>query len=205
MRMLKTVHRAGMSGMAINYRNDPGETADPTGKYQFGLTEWRDLEGAVGYALDNGAEDVVLVGYSMGGGIILSFLYESTLAGSVRGAILDAPMADFGATVDFGIREFGVPGFLVQLPLGFASVRFGIDWEGMDYVARLEELRIPVLLLHGTEDQTVPYGIAEELAEKRPDLISFESFEGARHVKSWGTDTDRYEALVGEFLGEVAQ
>ena len=205
MRMLKTVHAAGMSGMAINYRNDPGEAADPTGKYQFGLTEWRDLERAVGYALDNGAEDVVLVGYSMGGGIILSFLYESSLAGNVRGAILDAPMADFGATVDSGIREFGVPGFLVQLPLVFASVRFGIDWQGMDYVARLEELRIPVLLLHGTEDQTVPYGIAEEMVEKRPDMIRFESFEGARHVKSWGTDTDRYEALVGEFLARVTQ
>jgi pimeloyl-ACP methyl ester carboxylesterase len=205
MRMLRTVHAAGFSGMAINYRNDPGETVDPMGKYQYGLTEWRDVEGAVRYALDNGAEDVVLVGYSMGGGIVMNFLYESELADVVRGAILDAPMADFGATVDFGIREFGVPGFLVQLPLVFASVRFGIDWEGMDYMARIDELQVPVLLLHGTEDQTVPYGIAEELAEKRPDLISFESFAGARHVKSWGTDTDRYEALVGEFLAEVAQ
>ncbi len=203
-RMLKTVNAAAMPGMAISYRNDPGEVADPTGKYQFGLTEWRDLERAVGYALDNGAKDVVLVGYSMGGGIILSFLYESPLAGNVRGAILDAPMADFGATVDFGIREFGVPGFLVQLPLVFASVRFGIDWGGMDYVEGLEELQIPILLIHGTEDQTVPYGIAEELAEKRPDLIRFESFAGARHVKSWGKDTDRYEALVGEFLARVA-
>lgn len=204
MRMLRTVHEAGMPGMAISYRNDPGEAPDPTGKYQFGLTEWRDLEGAVRYALDNGAEDVVLVGYSMGGGIVLSFLYESPLAGSVRGVILDAPMADFGATVDFGIREFGVPGFLVQLPLVFASIRFGIDWEGMDYVAELDDLGVPILLIHGTEDQTVPFGIAEELAQKRPDMIRFESFAGARHVKSWGTDTDRYEAVVGEFLARVA-
>ena len=202
--MLKTVAGMGMPGMAINYRNDPGEPADPTGRYQYGLTEWRDLEEAVRFALANGAADVVLVGYSMGGGLVLSFMYESELVGVVRGAILDAPMADFGATVDFGIREFGVPGFLAPLPRAIASIRYGIDWEGMDYVARIEELRVPILLIHGTEDQTVPFGIAEELARKRPELIRFESFDGARYVKSWGVDGERYGAVVGDFLTRVA-
>ena len=203
MRMLKSVHAAGSPGMVISYRNDVDEPADPSGKYQFGLTEWRDVEGAVRYALENGARDVVLVGYSMGGGTVLSFLYESELAGVVRGAILDAPMADFGTTVDFGIREFGVPGILAPLPRVFASVRFGIDWEGMDYVARIEELRTPILLIHGREDETVPFSIGAELAQARPDLIRFEAFEGAEHVRSWESDRERYEGAVGEFLGRV--
>ena len=204
MRILKTAADLGMPGLLIDYRNDPGAPADPTGKYQYGLTEWRDLEGAVRYALAHGAHDVVLVGYSMGGGTVLNFLYESELAGVVRGAILDAPMADFGATVDHGIRDYGVPGPLVPLPRMIASVRYGIDWAAMDYVARSGELRTPLLLIHGKQDETVPFGIAEELAAARPDLVQFEAFDEAEHTRSWGTDPARYEGLVREFLRLVA-
>ena len=204
MRILKTAADLGMPGLLIDYRNDQGAPADPTGKYQYGLTEWRDLEGAVRYALAHGAHDVVLVGYSMGGGTVLNFLYESELAGVVRGAILDAPMADFGATVDHGIRDYGVPGPLAPLPRMIASVRYGIDWAAMDYVARSGELRTPLLLIHGKQDETVPFGIAEELAAARPDLVQFEAFDEAEHTRSWGTDPARYEGLVREFLRLVA-
>ncbi len=204
MRILKTAADLGMPGLLIDYRNDQGAPADPTGKYQYGLTEWRDLEGAVRYALAHGAHDVVLVGYSMGGGTVLKFLYESELAGVVRGAILDAPMADFGATVDHGIRDYGVPGPLAPLPRMIASVRYGIDWAAMDYVARSGELRTPLLLIHGKQDETVPFGIAEELAAARPDLVQFEAFDEAEHTRSWGTDPARYEGLVREFLRLVA-
>jgi uncharacterized protein len=204
MRILRTAAALGMPGLLIDYRNDPGAPVDPTGKYGYGLTEWRDLEGAVRYALDHGARDVVLVGYSMGGGVVLSFLYESGLAGVVRGAILDAPMADFGATVDHGIREYGVPGPLAPLPRAIASVRYGIDWAAMDYVARAGELRTPLLLFHGRRDQTVPFGIAEELAAARPDLVQFEVFDEAEHTRSWGADPERYDGLVREFLELVA-
>ena len=52
----------------------------PDGFYRFGETEWEGLEGAAQYALDKGAEDLILVGYSMGGAIITNFLFESLLA-----------------------------------------------------------------------------------------------------------------------------
>ena len=123
------------------YRNDTGAPEDPSGKLRYGLTEWRDLEAAVQYALDSGATDVVLAGYSMGGGVIMAFLQRSKLRDDVRAVILDAPMLDFSATVDDNAsREEDVPG--VPLPSSLTAVakqiaawRFGVEWDQLNYLA----------------------------------------------------------------------
>ncbi len=203
MRLLKTVHQLGYPGLIINYRNDRGVPRDRSGRYQYDKTEWVDVEAAIRFAIDSGARDVVLVGYSMGGGIVASFLYQSELAGTVRGAILDAPMLDFGATVDFGIEQFGVPSFLAGYPRWFAGLRYGIDWAAIDYVSRADELRTPLLLIHGVDDDLVPVTIGDEFAARRPDLVTYERFDGAHHVTSWNVDPERYERVVTDFLRAV--
>ncbi len=104
LRILPAAYALGFPSLIITYRNDAGTHEDPGGRYQYGATEWRDLEAAVRHALAAGAEDVVLYGYSMGGAIVFNFLYESPLAGAVRGVILDAPMLDFSATVRLGVE-----------------------------------------------------------------------------------------------------
>ena len=111
LRMVPITVDAGFPTLVPTYRNDTGAPEDPSGKLRYGLTEWRDLEAAVRYALDNGAKDVVLAGYSMGGGVIMAFLQRSKLRDDVRAVILDAPMLDFSATVDDNAsREEVVPG-----------------------------------------------------------------------------------------------
>jgi 3-oxoadipate enol-lactonase len=58
------------------------------------------------------------------------------------------------------------------------------QWEamqGFDSFERLPELRVPTLILHGTEDQAIPFGNAELLAERIPgaELVPL---EGAGHL-----------------------
>ena len=81
-----------------------------------------DLEAAVQYALDNGADDVVLYGYSMGGGMCLNLLYESELADRVRCVVMDSPLLDFGGTLDFVGHVRGYPRFMVQFGKGGGSL-----------------------------------------------------------------------------------
>ena len=130
--MLPTMAELGLPSLVITYRNDPEAPASPDGFHRFGHTEWEDLEGAARYALDHGAKDFVLVGYSMGGAIVVNFIYQSSLAGWVQGAILDAPMLDFNATIDLGARQRGAPGILTALGKFVASARFDIDWAEVD-------------------------------------------------------------------------
>ena len=205
LRMMPVMVEAGLPSLAITYRNDPGAPADPSSYYQYGRTEWEDLEAAVEYALSQGANDVVLVGYSMGGGIVASFLTRSPLADRVAGAILDSPMLDFGGTIDLAAEERGLPGILTGVAKVITSLRFDVDWDALDYLGRADELSAPILLFHGDGDTRVPQRTSEALAQGRPDLVTYEAFDGAPHVGAWNADPERYEEAVAAFLERVAR
>lgn len=205
LRMLHVVKDAGLPSLAITYRNDDGAPEDPSGYYGFGLTEWEDLEAAAQYALTNGANDLILVGYSMGGGIVASFLYKSLLADHVEGVILDSPMLDLGATVDLGGQNRNLPQFLTTVAKIISEFRFNIDWAALDYLSRVEEISVPVLLFHGDADKTVPVMISEMFAASRPDVVTFELFEDAPHVGAWNVDPETYESAVREFVDQVSR
>ena len=59
---------------------------------------------------------------------------------------------------------------------------------------------MPIPLFHGTEDGTVPFELSEEFHELRPDLVRFESFVDAGHVRSWNVDPERHDAVLRAFL-----
>lgn len=198
--MLPTMAELGFPSLVITYRNDVEAPESQDGFHRFGQTEWEDLEAAARYALDNGAEDFVLVGYSMGGAIVTNFLYESSLTPKVRGAILDAPMLDFNATIDLGARQRGAPGILTKMGKLIASARFDVDWEAFDYLSRVSELTVPILLFHGDADETVPVETSDALAEARPDIVTYVRVPHATHVRSWNLNPISYEAAVRDFL-----
>jgi pimeloyl-ACP methyl ester carboxylesterase len=207
LRMLPIVAGEGYPALVVSYRNDPGAPEDPSGKLRYGATEWRDLEAAVRYALDAGASDVVLVGFSMGGAIVASFLERSALAGEVRAAILEAPMLDFGRTVDLNAsREelpllgIPVPSSLTSVARWMAGIRFGVDWGELDYLSRADELDVPILLIHGVDDEDVPIDTSEALAEARPDLVTFVRVADAAHMEAWNVDPEAYATNVVSFL-----
>ena len=100
LRILPMFVELGHSTLTITYGNDEGAPASPGGYYQFGADEWENLEAAAEYALTAGASELILVGYSMRGAIVLSFLYHSAVADRVRGVILDSPALDFEALLD---------------------------------------------------------------------------------------------------------
>ena len=205
LRMLPVVDWAGLPSLVITYRNDEGAPEGPSGYYRFGITEWQDLEAAAQYALANGAADLVVVGYSMGGGIVVNFLYQSPLADRVVGVILDSPMLDFGATVELGAQNRRLPAFLTPVAKTISGFRFGIDWEALDYLRRVDDISVPVLLFHGDADDIVPVSTSEKLAASRPDLVTYMLFQGATHVGAWNVDSSTYEAAVSEFIDRVAR
>ena len=205
LRILPMIVDRGHPSLVITYRNDEGLPPSDDGYYHFGQSEWEELEGAVKYAIDNGAQDIVLVGFSMGGAVVANFLLVSPLSEKVRGAILDSPMMNFNTTVDLGGRERGLTRPLVVLSKTVASIRFGVDWDKLDYVSRADELVLPILLFHGDEDRLVPIESSEAFAEARPDNVKYITFDGSAHVGGWNRDRPRYETAVSNFLNELAE
>jgi pimeloyl-ACP methyl ester carboxylesterase len=199
----------GLPSLIVTYRNDPEAPADPSGRYGYGATEWRDLEAAVRHAVDSGAERVVLFGASMGGAIVAGFLERSAEAGVVSGIVLDAPMLDLEATVEHGAAQRdlpvvgGVPDVLTGTAEWIAGWRYDLDWDATDYLPA-DWLEVPALVFHGTADDLVPITTTDAFAAERPDLVTAVRVDGAGHVRAWNADPAAYDRRVGAFLDCLA-
>ncbi len=193
----------GVNSLVIDYRNDEGAPPSDSGYYDFGTTEWRDVEASVQYALDHGAKKIVLVGNSMGGGIVVNYQLKSDLASYTTGMILDAPMLNFGRTVDKGAEERSVPPPITAAAKIFATLRFGVDWKALDYLSHADKLTVPVLLFHGEADDTVPVETSIEFAEAAPDIVELHTYKNVGHVEAWNYHPIEYREFLTEFIERV--
>jgi pimeloyl-ACP methyl ester carboxylesterase len=207
LRMVPILADAGVPTLVVTYRNDPAAPADPSGKLRYGLSEWRDLESMVAYALDQGSDGVVLDGYSMGGGVVMAFLQRSSLAEDVRAVVLDAPMLDFSTTVDDNASREMLPLLGVPLPRSLtatakwlAGLRFDVDWPALDYLAETSYYDVDFLVFHGTDDTTVPIGTSRAFQGLLPTRVELVECDRAEHIGCWNLDPAGYAERVVRFL-----
>lgn len=205
------LQQAGYPQLAITHRNDEGQPADPSGYFQYGTTEWEDIGGALEFAVANGAAEVVFAGYSTGAAHALSYVFRHNID-AIAGVITDSANVDMGATIDFRGSLEDLPVIGVQVPVTmawvakfFTSLRIGVNWKTLDYVERAaRSLRVPLLALHGTADESIPAAQSIAIDDAQPDLVELVQFEGAGHVDSFNVDRDRYVSTVLAFLDEVS-
>jgi alpha-beta hydrolase superfamily lysophospholipase len=209
LRAVPLLHRLGMPCLVVTYRNDPGAPRSPGGRYHLGDVEWADVESAVLHAVGAGARDVVLVGWSMGGAIVLQMVSRSWLADRVRAVVLDSPVIDWRDVIDHNARLSRIPavlGRLSQLVLEhpLAGRLVGVDsplsLSRLDWASRAFELDLPLLIIHGDADGVVPDGPSRRLARARPDLVTYLAVCGAGHTRGWNRHARRWETAVARFL-----
>jgi pimeloyl-ACP methyl ester carboxylesterase len=211
LRAVPVLHELGFTALIPMYRNDIGAPPSPDGRYSLGLSEWRDCEAALLYAVDAGAREIVLFGWSMGGAIVLQTLDRSWLSDRVKAVVLDAPVIDWADV----LRHHGtlnmIPGPIGSLSRSLIGhpwarrligVHEPIDVALTNWENRAGELKHRTLLIHSLNDEFVPPGPSISLAAKRPDLVRFEPWQQARHTKEWNVDPQRWESVVRDFLTE---
>jgi len=209
LRAVPTLRRLGYTSLVISYRNDLGAPPAPDGRYNLGLSEWRDVESAMLYAVQQGAEALVLGGWSMGGAIALQTLNRSWLSDLVEAVVLDAPVVDWGDVLAHHAQIHRVPAVFGRMGshlMGrratrrLAGVHDPVDVARTNWVARAQEIRHPILIQHSVDDEFVPVGPSWALAEARPDRVTLERWDTARHCKEWNLDPGRWERVLADFL-----
>lgn len=198
LRMIPSYVESGYPVLVVSYRNDEGAPRDPSGLRSWGLTEWRDLDAAVRLAEREGAQDYVLVGHDLGAEVVSTFLHESESVGNVLGVVFDSPALDLAGALDYNSGP--VASFVGYLGQQMARLRFGMEWDELDQVARADQFDVPILALHGARDEIAPIAITEAFVAARPDLARLVRFEQGGHGDLWNIDRTRYESQVMAFL-----
>jgi pimeloyl-ACP methyl ester carboxylesterase len=200
LRYLKALHAAGMPVLVPTYRNDLEAPASPDGMNHLGDTEWQDVSAAIHWALDHGARDVVLGGWSMGGTVALQAADRSDVANRVRGIVLDSPVLTWGEVLQSQAAMNGLPAVDAQVAIVLLRLRYGIDVHRFDWPARSRDLKVPVLIIHSDSDAYISDAPAKELAAERPDLVTLALIPGAGHTQGWNVDPARYERHLTAWL-----
>jgi len=209
LRAVPLMHNLGITTLVVSYRNDGEAPRSRTGTYGLGATEWRDVDAAIGFARRNGARRILLMGWSMGGAIALQLALSSAHRDMIAGVVLDSPVIDWRVVLDYQAGLMKLPPTVTKLAIsalesdwGAAFTRTGapIPFDRLDVVARADELRDPILILHSDDDGFVPSDASHDLRQARPDLVELEVFEVARHTKLWNYDEQRWSARIRDWV-----
>lgn len=209
LRAVPLFHGLGITSLVVSYRNDGEAPRSRAGTYTLGATEWRDVDAAVGFARRRGARRIILMGWSMGGAIVLQLALNSAHRSVIAGLVLESPVIDWRVVLDYQARMLKLPPPVKDLALGALGSEWGstitraggrIPFEQLDVVARADELRHPILILHSDDDGFVPSDASHALAAARPDLVTMPTFAVARHTKLWNYDQAGWTAAITDWM-----
>jgi pimeloyl-ACP methyl ester carboxylesterase len=203
LRFLASTAGLNMPMLVISYRNDPDLAADPSGEYAYGITEWADLDAAVEHATQSGAERLVLVGLSMGGGIVAHYMDKAEDSGRVVGLVLDAPLINLSSALFLAGRQRGVPAPITFIAARLSTMRYGVDWRALDTRDVLSNTAVPMLIFHGTGDATIPVRQSRNFARDVGSRVTYVEVPEAVHVGSWNIDAAGYERALEDWLTVV--
>ncbi|MFC5470791.1 alpha/beta hydrolase [Cohnella suwonensis] len=169
-----------------------------------GISESRQLSGAIQFARGQGSDEVVVWGFSMGAGTALQAALQGT---TIDAMILDSTFIADGDTLYANIgRRFNVPKYpSVPLIEMFFPLMSGSRLEQIPS-DRLQDTAygFPIFLIHGTSDDKAPVGISERVAQAQTNALSRSWIvPGAIHEMIYRTHTDEYVQRTEAFLASV--
>lgn len=212
LRAIPTLQRLGLSALLVSYRNDGVAPAAVDGRYGLGATEWPDIEAAIDYAIARGAKEILLFGWSMGGAIALQVADRSRHARRIGALVLDGPVINWIDVLSHQAKRNRIPEAVGRFGQWLLVNKAGrwitglaapLDLKILNWVERHDQLRLPTLILHSEDDDFVPIGPSEQLAELNPDMVGLRRFSRAGHTREWNVDPQRWEAEVASFVRSV--
>lgn len=203
-RYVETLHAAGFPVLLISYLNDEGAPAAEEGMYGYGVIEWPDLVAAVDFVRKEGAADALLIGDSMGGGIIGQFFARSDRGWGVSAVILDSPALDFGARVNNSLAPLNLPlaPVLTALAERTVEIQHGVPIAEAVGIDPLAAFPGPMLVIHGTGDGIIPVSTSDQLVGKRAGVTSMLRM-ASDHLATWTDHPALFESTLQVFLANL--
>jgi fermentation-respiration switch protein FrsA (DUF1100 family) len=175
--------RAGYGVLMIDLR---AHGRSEGGRVTMGYKEVRDVRGALTWLKERGfsAKEIVLHGFSLGGATVLR-----AAPGTGVGAVVEeSAYADLPLILRQRLPEVsGLPAFFTPGILLMGKLFLGIDpWAVRPErdASRLCEEGVPLLIIHSTGDEVVPFEHAERIKQACPEAVLWR-LEGYEHVGAY--------------------
>jgi len=195
-------HEKGMNLLIPDQRSH----GKSEGRYiTFGVKESRDMARWIDFHNESlGNCPILLSGLSMGASTML-YLADQDLPDNVKGIIADcgftSPKAIIGSVFTAVTH---LPAFLCMWVTDlFARLFAGFSIYGKDTVQTLCNSRIPVFMIHGTDDGFVPCEMTKAGFEACTGTKKLLLVEGADHGVSFVVDRETYTNMINQFIGET--
>jgi len=139
------LNREGLDVFLAEYRGYGGHEGSPS---EEGF--YADAEAALAWLATEGygKERVIIAGRSIGTGVAVEMAHR----GRGRALVIVSP---FTRIVDLARRMVG--------PLASQFV-----WDKFETIAKMPDLRMPIVVIHGTEDELIPYEMGVAVAKAAP-------------------------------------
>ena len=141
-----------------------------------------------------------LHGESLGAGTTITCLKYNP---QVDFAVSDCAFADIENVLRGITKKSHYPSFAVNLADIGTRLRYGYSLKKMRPIDSLAENRIPVLFIHGEEDDFILPENAKRMAGETRGMCRLVIVPGAKHAESVLKDPVRYEEAVDAFLKEL--
>jgi fermentation-respiration switch protein FrsA (DUF1100 family) len=181
---LRALAKIGVSILAVDYRGYGRSEGKPdeTGMY-------RDADAAYVYLEHQRhfrAQDIIIYGHSLGGAVAIDLASRRPCGG----IIVQSSFTN--------VRAMARRMFLIPLIEYAAKARF-------DSIQKIRDVHAPILIVHGTRDDVVPFAMGQQLFQSALEPKRFYPIEGAGHNDLMEVGGEHYLACLRRFVAESAR
>lgn len=171
----------------------------------FGIKESKDCICWLNYINERfkNIKDILLVGVSMGASTVL-LASQYKLPSNVKAIIADCPFSSPKDIIKKVIKDMKLPVKIIYPFLHLGAKIFGrFDMNDGNIAKIIQKCEVPVLLIHGTEDELVPCDMSRLIYENNKEYVEIFTVEKAKHGLSFIVDINNYIEVVTNFVEKL--
>lgn len=170
----------------------------------FGYYEREDCMKWLQYMIDHFGSDIkiILHGVSMGSATVCMMSGRNNLPSNVKFTVADCGFTTAKALFKFKLSDLKVPDVGLIKGVDIANkINHGFSFDSIEPVESVKNARVPMLFVHGKEDNLVPSFMAQELYDNcsTPDKDIL-LVDGADHAQAHVNGKEEYEKKLDEFI-----
>jgi len=213
LRSVPAMTALGYTSLVVSFRGDGDGPAVPRSASMLGQREWADVAAAIDYAAAHGARKIVLIGWSLGGGVALLAAERTSRRDLLSGLVLIGPALNWKTAIEQGAVEIGLPRQvailgLVGLRSKLASRLVGlpepVDFDALDWVRepRAAALGCPILLFHSPGDTTLPMDVSQRFATLNAPAVEVVETAATAHNTEYNVDPEVFDATIARWISQ---